>query len=558
MGKDSLSGFISACRRLARLALSSWVVVLAAALAGAAGFGMSALAAIPHANISGTWSASGNDGMAPQQWAITDSGGTLSGSASDGGAPFSPITGTDNNGNVTIVTAYTGGGYTATFTGTVSGGGTTMSGSWSDTNGISGATWTATLTSGTGTTTTGTTTTGTTTTTTTPPGRASSTEVLCTYTLADVTDVCTADVADASGQGGLPTGTVAFTSAPGSTFVAGSSCTLAETPDDVGITSCSVSYEGTSTQSLQVNATYSGDRTFAPSSGSTSFLVAGAGNDAYTPTIQAFNPPVLNATVDIPVPDSTVDANGAVTMDLTQQAPCLVADSDQPGDGTAVASAARASVKRHGPTSVGVMLVKHHVHKGKLRLKVHFSTRALRRAFPRGGRVQLVITVTITPPHGRSVTTFVRKIVVLRLRGLRAGTVRTAHAFAADAPAQSTHIYAGSNKCGTFTATVPALVKAPSITLSWTDVKGTCFAGNGGTSGTVINFPPVSGATLGTYGDTLTFSVHQVSPTYHLDLMGSLSAGSGTVLGGWTASGMTQDGDAFTCSASPPPLTQTQ
>ena len=82
--------------------------------------------------VTGTWSCCGSGTAAvAQTWTITESGGSLSGSASNGSGTFSPISGSVSGTSVTIVTGpYTGDpSYTATFVGTISG--ETMSGTWS-------------------------------------------------------------------------------------------------------------------------------------------------------------------------------------------------------------------------------------------------------------------------------------------------------------------------------------------------------------------------------------------------------------------------------------------
>lgn len=457
-------------------------VLIVMAFAAAGGFGVSALAASASANISGTWTCCGSGGAGAQQWSITESGsGSLSGSGLDEtGAVFGSISGSVSGNNVTIVTTYNSfdSGYVATFTGTLFSCGTAMSGSW-ESNADQSGTWTATLASGATTTTT----TTTTATTTTPSRRPSATRVFCTYTLADATDVCIAVVGDASGQAGLPTGTVVFTSAPGSTFSAGGSCTLQQQPGDVGVTSCSVSYYGSNTQSLQVTAAYPGDSTFQPSSGSTQYLVAGERNSVYAPTIQAFNPPTLNTTADSPANGSTISATGAVTSDLTEGAVCEAGTNTESGGDAAVASTAAA--KARGLLVVRDTLVRRHLRRGKVKLSLHFTRAALLRAFPAATRVQLVITVKITPPHGRSVTTFRREVLTLRLGG-RSGRLAAADAVnvgsrQARSASGSSNVWSGNNGCGTFTATAPvASTRVPimhpevPVTIAWVNPVAAC------------------------------------------------------------------------------------
>lgn len=99
----------------------------------------------------GTWSCCGAGGAGEQTFEITVSGGSLSGTALQGGTPFAPISGSTSGTSVTIVTGpYTSlPSYTATFVGTLAANGDSMSGTWSSTASQSG-TWTATRVSGAG------------------------------------------------------------------------------------------------------------------------------------------------------------------------------------------------------------------------------------------------------------------------------------------------------------------------------------------------------------------------------------------------------------------------
>ena len=121
-------------------------VLLGAAPAGAA--------TVPTAV--GTWSCCGSGGAGAQTWVITSAKGKLSGTGYEGNTPFSPISGSTSGTSVTIVTGpYTSDpGYTATFVGTLSASGTSMSGTWTSNQRQSG-TWTATRTAGSPTTSTG-------------------------------------------------------------------------------------------------------------------------------------------------------------------------------------------------------------------------------------------------------------------------------------------------------------------------------------------------------------------------------------------------------------------
>ncbi|HTX45034.1 MAG TPA: hypothetical protein VMD48_02100, partial [Solirubrobacteraceae bacterium] len=415
----------------------------------------------------------------------------------------------------------------------------------------------------------------TTTTTTTTGKRASATQVMCMYTLADSTDVCTATVGDATGQAGQPTGTVDFTSTiPGTTFSGGGSCSLAPQPGDVGVTSCSVSYEGSDTEALEATAAYSGDATYQPSTGSTQVLTAGPGNNLYAPTIQTFNPPTLNTTVTIPTDGSTVVANGTVTSDLAENAVCEVpSNTSDAGD---QASAARAKTK---VLIVRTSLRRRHVRAGKLRLTLRFNQRALLRTFHRGERVQLVVTTTISPPHSRSVTTFRRKLFVLRNGSGAHGRAAIATVNNSAVVVSKNNVWQGGRSgCGgTFTVTVPPAhlsagqsVLVP-VTFSWVNVTAVCTPEDGSSEGYLgfladLDNVQVTGNYMDIFGNTsITFrasgspyppDIQAVSDTDTMyQLNARLADKAGVVSGDYTShpgGANRQD-----CVATPPALTQT-
>lgn len=241
-------------------------LVLSVALASAAG----------GTDITGTWTCCGAGGAGAQQWVITDSSGSLSGSGLEGTSVFATISGSVSGNSVTIVTTYTQDvGYVATFVGTVSADGTTMSGSWTSNQHQSG-TWTATA-----------------------PGKRSSAVGVNCYTVdpGEPTEYlqCTAAVADASGQqtADTPTGTVAFAINAGGTggFQGSSACSLLPSQTGGPTSYCSVNYvppSGGLALGAQppITATYSGDKTFAPSSGQPLTLQAVEQQDCSA----AFNP----------------------------------------------------------------------------------------------------------------------------------------------------------------------------------------------------------------------------------------------------------------------------
>ena len=100
------------------------------------------------------------------------------------------------------------------------------------------------------------------------------TQVICNLVIATASDTCTATVADAAPTGATnPTGTVAFTSANGGVFSAGSSCTLVSTPLSSNVSSCSVQFLPPSAPSSlpAITGAYSGDAVRLASSGSTHY-----------------------------------------------------------------------------------------------------------------------------------------------------------------------------------------------------------------------------------------------------------------------------------------------
>jgi len=94
-------------------------------------------------DLSGRWQCCGAGGASAQDWLITGTGGS---GQIPGGGVFASISARLNGDRVTIITTYNqlAPGYVATFTGTLSAGGSTMSGSWVSNRNQAG-TWTATL-----------------------------------------------------------------------------------------------------------------------------------------------------------------------------------------------------------------------------------------------------------------------------------------------------------------------------------------------------------------------------------------------------------------------------
>jgi hypothetical protein len=221
--------------------------------------------------VAGTWSCCGSGGASAQTWTIAESGGGLSGSASDGSGTFAPISGKISGGSVEIVTGpyTTDPGYTATFVGTISG--ETMSGTWKS-NASQSGTWTATRTAGGS-----------------PEKKEerpavapasgklpSATAVTCYYEFFSSEDTCTAQVAHAGPPPApVPTGTVHFAVTSAGSFVSGPNCALAASAEAPAAPFCSVTLRTSSSELPALTAAYSGDANYAGSEGHTSFLGAG-------------------------------------------------------------------------------------------------------------------------------------------------------------------------------------------------------------------------------------------------------------------------------------------
>jgi hypothetical protein len=109
--------------------------------------GAGPLAAATKYDIAGKWSCCGTGGAGAQDFVITSGSAALAGTDTyPSGGVFAKISGTLTGGTVKIVTAYTGSSYVATFSGTRSPGGNTMSGQWAA--GATKGTWTAVRVSG--------------------------------------------------------------------------------------------------------------------------------------------------------------------------------------------------------------------------------------------------------------------------------------------------------------------------------------------------------------------------------------------------------------------------
>jgi hypothetical protein len=113
--------------------------------------------------------------------------------------------------------------------------------------------------------------------------RLTATRVSCTYSFATFRNTCTATVGDADAPPrSTPTGQVKFThTGPPATrgiFIAGDTCQLNPTPLSPGVASCSVQQLPPNSGNPKVGATYLGSSVHNPSSGETTFLIAGSIN----------------------------------------------------------------------------------------------------------------------------------------------------------------------------------------------------------------------------------------------------------------------------------------
>ena len=119
------------------------LVFLAVLLPASAGATDGSRTASP--DLTGTWACCGGGGAAAQNFVITSGKGALAGKGVlPGGDVFAKITGSVGGDAVTIVTAYNSfaPGYVATFVGTLSEDGGTITGTWTSNRG-QGGTWTA-------------------------------------------------------------------------------------------------------------------------------------------------------------------------------------------------------------------------------------------------------------------------------------------------------------------------------------------------------------------------------------------------------------------------------
>ncbi len=236
--------------------LAGAVAALAVLALPAAGLGAASV------DIRGTWSfqPAGGVSLAAQLHVLTAgdvASGVFTGDTTlPNGNRFGTVTYTVDGLAFTAVNPYTGGGYTATWTGTIAPDGQTMSGSWTSNAGQAGQ-FTATR------------------------KRPSAVRVVCNRGPSPTDDAqCTAEVGDAGpAPGRVPTGTVTWSATVGS-FPNGTTCTLEPSPGSPNVAFCAATYRGgpegiPAGVALPVTATYGGDTLNAGASGSHELVQAG-------------------------------------------------------------------------------------------------------------------------------------------------------------------------------------------------------------------------------------------------------------------------------------------
>lgn len=268
-----------------RGAAAAAAVCIGLATAGTTGPAAPAATAQQAVSAAGTWRVDifvGATFSNTQYWRLADAGGTVTGDTATTatGAAYGTVSGTRAGNTVALTNPYNDGVYTATMSGTIAAGGTSASGTWSDTNGQSG-TFTATLTTppvtvgGPG------------------PGPAAGTRPAAVAVLCNRgpnpgdAAVCTATVGDAGAPPRTtPTGSVRFAATAGS-LTLGDTCTLVATPSSPGVASCSVTYQPPAGfgvgVAFPVTAVYLGDGSLAPAEGVHRVVWPGCIGTAATP-----------------------------------------------------------------------------------------------------------------------------------------------------------------------------------------------------------------------------------------------------------------------------------
>jgi hypothetical protein len=435
--------------------------------------------------------------------------------------------------------------------------------------------------------------------------RPSKVQVFCNYIVASETDTCTATVADATGGGRIPTGTVKFTSANGGAFMFGDTCTLKKTELST-VSSCTIEgFKPAKGKPIAVSGSYSGDAGLLPSGGATQFLMAAPGNGAYLDTIKPFEgfgapngpqKPMVTITVKNPVGGATaaaaasLSANGSVCnsgMGGAGASSALLAGSAlaaaAPTRVTAVVSAkGKGKGKGRKPAKVPglkykkpkaakridalvVSKVKRNAKAGKVTLRLKFDRGKLTRKLGKRKRLKLVVRLTLSFKKGQPAVVY-RVVTLERAKGggfkvvkakgkgkgkAKAAAVSLARPVATQAQAAKVYKWTGSNDCNQLTVAAQfdqGEGQGPTVGFQWIG-QMVCL------DGSAIPFnlaPPVGRGTV--VGKSATFSFAEfANPGFTLS--GTLSTGSAAASG--RIGGQFPDGRS--CQAiAPIALTQVQ
>lgn len=422
--------------------------------------------------------------------------------------------------------------------------------------------------------------------------RPSAIQVFCNYIVLSETDTCTATVADATGGGRIPTGTVRFASANGGAFTFGDTCTLRQTPLST-VSACTIEgFRPPRGRPLSVTGSYSGDGGLLPTAGATQFLMAAPGSGAYLQTIQPFRAfgapngpqnPQITVTVDNPVRGTTIDSDASLS---TNGGVCeagfsrATASSALAGGPLAIAAAKRGRRKPRRITVPGlkykapkakrinavvVSKVTRGAKAGKVRVKLKFNRRTLVKKFGRRRQLKLVVRIVLDFKRGQTATVWqaltLKKVggrfKVVRSKGdAKATAVAAASAGRGSVGARAAqtgaiHRWVGSNDCTTLSVAAQfdqGDNQAPLVGFFW---QGSMMCVDAPAA--PLNYGPPNGVrgTI-TSADSVTFSMAELTnPGYTLS--GTLYSGSAAVSG--RIGGLFADGRA--CQAlAPPVLTQ--
>lgn len=427
--------------------------------------------------------------------------------------------------------------------------------------------------------------------------RPSTIQVFCNYIVMSETDTCTATVADATGGGRVPSGTVRFSSANGGAFQFGDTCTLRKN-DLSTVSACTIEgFIPPRGRPLSVSGAYSGDDGLQPSGGATQFLLAAPGSGAYLQTIQPFRAfgapngpqnPQITVTIRNPVRGTRIDTDASVS---TNGAVCDAGLSRSARASSALAVAARARGRkgrgRRGPkrltvpglayrapkikriNAVVVSKTKRGAKAGDVKMTLRFDRRKLLRKFGRKKQLKLVVRVVLDFKRGQPATVW-QAITLKRGRGGRFTVVRgrgdakaamvaqtltgRAARAAAGSPlaraaqAGAIHNWEGYDDCTKLTVAAQfdqGDNSAPLVGFFWQGQIQCPF--DGGSQ--PLAYGPPSGVRGTIARDTVTFSMAEfTSPGYNLE--GTLRSGSAQVsgrIGGTFA-------DGRNCLATAPPF----